>query len=507
MMKSIQWLLLIYLFPFPVKGQEKPLKQTICLIADIPLLLESDHGIISFSKTGTLEISSGRIRISMAARTNAIEFEHLIQLAKPLSVQEQNRTWYAVHWNTKKYRDWTPIAGQHRSIIIDTAMGVNDSLNLIWKNRAGKIVQNFTLKTKLLLPAITGYRINEYYDSIDHGLKIRVLKRKNTLPKGFQSLQSDSIQIEAGGIIEVKIKSYPLLTDTLIQYRIISRKDKTIPGWKSGSHLLMLPDLRADNNYTLELKYPNQSAVAKYHLIHQPFWHQLTWVRWVIGLSLLITTILLTRWYYRRKWRREAAQRERLEEQLTTLQSQLNPHFIFNALSSIEGLVTSGQNKLANEYLTTFSMIMRDTLKNVDKMLISLEEELQLMHQYLKIEKLRFGFEYKWKLAEDIHPAEIELPPMLVQPLIENAVKHGNSSKGCIQINVNRKHTDMFISVTNHTSLKTTKTKTAGGYGWTFTNQRLEHFRELNPDTPIEFNFTKDDKQAEATLIFRNWFT
>ncbi|HCL06147.1 MAG TPA: hypothetical protein DHW64_09355 [Chitinophagaceae bacterium] len=506
-MKSIKWFLFLCLFPFLVQGQEKPLKQTICLIADIPLLLESDHGIISFSKTGILDISPGRIRISMAARTDAIEFEHLIQLAKPLAVMEQNSTAYTVQWNTKKYRDWTPVAGQHSSTLIDTSLGINDSLKLIWKNRSGKIVQKFTLKTKILRPAIIGFRINEYYDSIDRGHKIRVLKRKNGLPKGYQSLQSDSIQIQAGGIIELKIKSYPLLVDTLIQFRITSREDKTIPGWKSGSHLLILPELKADNNYTLELKYPNQSAVAKYHLIHQPFWHQLTWVRWTIGLSLLTTTILLTRWYYRRKWRREAAQRERLEEQLTTLQSQLNPHFIFNALSSIEGLVTIGQNKLANEYLTTFSMIMRDTLKNVDKMLISLEEDLQLMHQYLKVEQLRFGFEYEWELDPGIHPAEIEVPPMLAQPLIENAVKHGASAKGWINIEIAKKNADMLIRVTNPSSNIAIKPRTAGGYGWSLINQRLDHFRELNPDSPIEFEFSQDEKQATATLIFKNWFS
>jgi LytS/YehU family sensor histidine kinase len=202
------------------------------------------------------------------------------------------------------------------------------------------------------------------------------------------------------------------------------------------------------------------------------------------------------RWYYRRKIKLISAQRQRLEEQLTTIQSQLNPHFIFNALSSIEGLVASGQNKLANEYLSNFSMIMRETLKNADKLLISLKEEINLLEK----------FKFSWQIDPEIPTEEVQVPPMLAQPLIENAVKHGAAANGTLTLSITRQQNNMLIKITNNKATNSSKLKTAGGYGWAFTRQRLKHFSALHSQTPIEFDFAEKETHFEATLRFINWF-
>ena len=504
-MKNRRWIIALWLFPVLATAQQKQFRQVVCFIAEIPLIIESDHGIISYSRDKIFEISPGRIRISMAARKSEIEFEHLIQISTPLPLTKQNSSQFAILWNKQQYIDWIPVMKLDNAVLLDTTLNLNDSLLLEWKTVGNKPIQQFILKTKMIKPLIAGFRINEYFDSITQGQKIRVLKRKNALPKGFTALKSDSIEIKAGGILELKLKPYPLLTDTIIYYRIVSNNETKILPWRSGSHILTLPELHADNNYILELRYPNQSETSRYFLTHKPFWYQITWVQWSIGISLMTSIILLIRWYYRRKIRLISAQRQRLEEQLTTIQSQLNPHFIFNALSSIEGLVSTGENKLANEYLTTFSLIMRETLKNADKLLISLTEEIALLEKYISIEELRFGFNCNMRISPEIRADEIQVPPMLAQPLIENAVKHG-AAGGMLFVAIEKNGNDMVITVTNNKADHKTDPQTAGGYGLTFTQQRLKHFSALNPQSPISFSFIEHASTFEARLTFTNWF-
>ncbi len=504
-MKNRRWIITLWLFPVLATAQQTQFRQVVCFIADIPLIIESDHGIISYSRDKVFEISPGRIRISMATRKSEIEFEHLIQISTPLTLEKQNSSQFAISWNNKRYKDWIPVKKLDNAALLDTILDLNDSLLLEWKTAVNKPIQQFILKTKMIKPLIAGFRITEYFDSITLGEKIRVLKRKNALPKGFTEIKSDSIEIKAGGILELKLKPYPLLTDTIIYYRIVGKNKTEILPWRSGSHLLTLPELHADNNYILELRYPNQSETSRYFLIHKPFWYQITWVQWAIGISLISTLLVSVRWYYRRKIRLISAQRQRLEEQLTTIQSQLNPHFIFNALSSIEGLVSTGENKLANEYLTTFSLIMRETLKNADKLMISLTEEIALLEKYISIEELRFGFNCKMRISPEIHADEIQVPPMLAQPLIENAIKHG-AARGILIVAIDKNENDMMIAVTNNKADHKTDPQTAGGYGLNFTQQRLKHFSTLNPQTPISFSFIEHKSTVEARLTFTNWF-
>lgn len=127
---------------------------------------------------------------------------------------------------------------------------------------------------------------------------------------------------------------------------------------------------------------------------------------------------------------------------LATLISQMNPHFIFNALNTIQSYIYSDNKKLASEYLGKFSDLTRKILDNSNKPTISLSEELALLNLYLDIEKTRFGEELHIvvKVSPDIDPENFAIPPMLIQPFVENSIKHGlmHSRKEknlCIEIN------------------------------------------------------------------------
>lgn len=117
--------------------------------------------------------------------------------------------------------------------------------------------------------------------------------------------------------------------------------------------------------------------------------------------------------------------------QIARLQTQMNPHFIFNAINSVQRFVLRADKNKALDYLNDFAKLMRMTLNNSDKALISIKEEKEFLNYYLKFELLRYQDQFTYEIIVDAALDEdiVELPPMLVQPYIENAIKHGLLSK------------------------------------------------------------------------------
>ncbi|MBE9488684.1 MAG: histidine kinase, partial [Bacteroidetes bacterium] len=112
---------------------------------------------------------------------------------------------------------------------------------------------------------------------------------------------------------------------------------------------------------------------------------------------------------------------------LKSLRSQMNPHFIFNALNSVNSFIANNDERTANKYLSDFSLLMRAVLENSKEDFISLEKEIALLKLYTKLEHFRFKdkFDYVITVDENVTIEEFQIPPMLLQPYIENAVWHG----------------------------------------------------------------------------------
>jgi len=124
--------------------------------------------------------------------------------------------------------------------------------------------------------------------------------------------------------------------------------------------------------------------------------------------------------------------RDLAASQLTALRTQMNPHFIFNALNSIQQYILTGNVDNANKYLSKFSRLQREILNQSDKHFISLEKEIEMLTLYLQLEQLRFdeGFEFEILVEEEIDVSEIKIPPMIMQPFVENSIWHGLMSQG-----------------------------------------------------------------------------
>ena len=158
------------------------------------------------------------------------------------------------------------------------------------------------------------------------------------------------------------------------------------------------------------------------------------WFLGLLTLALAGLIIGLSYYFYRRVQRREAALRAELETQNQLLnleqkarQLQMNPHFIFNALNGIRGLIDGKNDAEARRQITSFATLMRGILNNSRQEMITLEEEIDVLRRYIEMERFcqRFPIDYTINVAENIDPEEVSLPPMLLQPFVENAILHG----------------------------------------------------------------------------------
>ncbi|MGB0879147.1 MAG: tetratricopeptide repeat-containing sensor histidine kinase [Polaribacter sp.] len=135
---------------------------------------------------------------------------------------------------------------------------------------------------------------------------------------------------------------------------------------------------------------------------------------------------------------------------LKSMRSQMNPHFIFNALNSVNSFIAVNDERNANRYLSEFSVLMRSVLENSDEDFIPLTKEVELLELYVKLEHNRFKdkFDYTISVDKNIDLEQFSIPPMLLQPYIENAIWHGlryKKEKGNLEISINKKDEETVL--------------------------------------------------------------
>ncbi|MGF7140733.1 histidine kinase [Roseimarinus sediminis] len=170
-----------------------------------------------------------------------------------------------------------------------------------------------------------------------------------------------------------------------------------------------------------------QMALSKpYHGKNEyPFWIRVTLIV-LSGIIILISMIfLLYRGIMKRRLQKSEFNKKMRELELTAIRAQMNPHFMYNCLNSIQNMVQQHQNEAAHLYLSKFASLIRRTLNTSRKDEVSLHEELEAISEYIDLEKLRFDFSYVMNIDESVDVYSVFVPPMLLQPFIENALLHG----------------------------------------------------------------------------------
>ncbi|MBU2920579.1 histidine kinase [Winogradskyella psychrotolerans] len=335
--------------------------------------------------------------------------------------------------------------------------------DVLWiSTDAGLFQYQVTRKTLKLLSAQDGLNtaVNDFLILQDQ-IIVPLPKVFYTLPKTpdlFKTFKTSKIRVEAVSINDrdtLVASNYKLPHDfnkigltfnangfqsnqhVNYQYRVkqIDSSWQTIP---LNTHFVNFNSL-SSGTYTFELKAKNISAKTPVFAapitfeIAKPFWE----TYWFYGLVLLTVFGLI--WLYFR-WRLQQKEAQRIAEidkilidkkitnlRLENLRSQMNPHFIFNALNSIQDYIVSNEKELASSYLVKFSRLIRMYLDYSQQNEITLQEELNALKLYLELEKVRFEdeLEYQIHIDHQLKTKQIKVPSLFIQPYVENALKHG----------------------------------------------------------------------------------
>lgn len=228
-----------------------------------------------------------------------------------------------------------------------------------------------------------------------------------------------------------------------------------------------------------------------------------------ITCALLGTLAGLIMVYIKRRNKKLLAEKETQKNstklQLNSIRSQLNPHFLFNALSGIQNLMNKNETDNANKYLAKFARLTRNVLD--DKELISLSQEKALLDDYLQMEQLRFGFTYEINHSEGLDLDNIEIPSMLLQPFVENAVKHGvsqNASDGQIVITFIEYANDLVLTVTDNGSGFDAE-RTYNGLGLALSANRMALLNSVYKENRFILAIQSNSNGTKISLTLTDW--
>ncbi|PWL28909.1 MAG: hypothetical protein DCO96_08820 [Fluviicola sp. XM-24bin1] len=280
--------------------------------------------------------------------------------------------------------------------------------------------------------------------------------------------------------------------------------------------------------YKFQIKACNEDGVwsdpISYHFtVETPYW-ETVWFRASIGGGILlllflfyIITVKRIRKNARIRQREVEFEKNLLELEQKAMRLQMNPHFIFNALNSIQSLIGTGKETEARYFLAKFSRLMRQILDNSRKTSITLEEEVQTLENYLLIEQFCNGerFDYKIEVDASLEQDFISLPPMILQPFVENAIKHGmrglpeGQKSGTIRIHFSEDEGTLKCLVEDNgigrekaaeLNLKSKETYHKST-ALEVTTDRLEHLKEEGIASPLEIVDLYEDGAAAGTRI------
>lgn len=296
--------------------------------------------------------------------------------------------------------------------------------------------------------------------------------------------------------------------DSILEYKLIDGTTHDT-GWHTTGHHVLLTNLEHGQHYVLKVRYTMHPGYGKdYSFSISPLWYQTMTFKSIAFSAFVSIGLLIALVMFRRQVRAAQRRREMMSLELKAIRSQLNPHFIFNALNSIQALVNKNDTVGANHYLGEFSKLLRESLLNHHKEMIALALELKTLETYIKLEQLRFAFAYEVTADPLINQHAVEIPALLLQPLVENAIKHGISAlreNGRITVRLWTLEKDLLVDVADN-GAGFTETKDTQGLGLKLTRQRIELF---NSGTKEQFISMQVESIAgtgtTVHLRFENW--
>ncbi|MCB0634028.1 MAG: histidine kinase, partial [Lewinella sp.] len=279
--------------------------------------------------------------------------------------------------------------------------------------------------------------------------------------------------------------------DGQINYRY--RLQAKLP-WQHTKNLSVNYPALNPGHYAFEVQAQNEdgfwSNTTAFHFIIAPPW----WATWTFrsasGLWLALLAYGLYRYRLNQIKKESDLQQQMIALERSALQAQMNPHFIFNCLNSIQNFILQNDRKQAVAYLARFAKLVRHHLDASVNGKVSLEKEIDLLDHYLALERERFEhrFDYCIKVEEGLLEQDISFPPLLIQPYVENAVKHGLARQpdgGRVEVRFSQQHGHLLVSIIDNGPGFKETAKQHGRHqsvGMSITQKRLELLSQNSAD-------------------------
>lgn len=421
-------------------------------------------------------------------------FRLLSDICQNLTIDSSNRVWLSsgngLSLITPKNKENTKFTLQNYTLS-ESIPGKTINDVCFWDNRimmaTPEGVFEFTSLAKPLnktsIVLITGLLVNNKVK--DHTSEIRLAYDQNNLV-----IKYAASFINSGNSYRFKYRVIGLSSDW------IETNNLEVPllGLESGNYIFEIKALNAQG-------YSGQPTSIAFAIL-KPWFKQ--W--WFISILILLSVFTIY-YYYKLSRDRILLGKKSALLRLRMLRSQMNPHFVFNAMNNIQRLVQIKSLDKANAYIGTLASVMRKSLDYSDLEFVKLEEEISYTKQYVEIEQLRFGdkfnFEFKCNLSSS-ELSTIKVPPLLLQPLIENAIKHafkGVDYKGIIRVEVKTKDETLNYEVSDNGKGFDTSQVQQWNYGLGIINERIELLYKAKKQKS-SFSIESNPNSQTGTIVF-----
>lgn len=320
----------------------------------------------------------------------------------------------------------------HDLLIQDTLVWVASSEGLTIFEKNHKVIH----KTPRIY--ITGFVVDEEKQSLQK--KYHLNYDKNNIKIDFRG-----ISFKSEGQFQYK-------------YRMLGLDNEWI-SIESATNFVRFASL-LPGKYTFEVKAVSSAGVesrktARISIeIAYPIWQKWWFIALMVSLGILLISMIF-RWRIRAIHRRNNLKHQLIDANLKALKTQMNPHFIFNSLGSIQDFILQDKTEEAERYVAKFAKLTRQILEASRQKYICIAEEIEILENYLLLEQAfsEHKFEYQFHISEDIDEDTIKIPPLFAQPFIENSLKHGISSMdlgGKIEISFSFHHKLILLEISDN---------------------------------------------------------
>ena len=308
--------------------------------------------------------------------------------------------------------------------------------------------------------------------------------------------------------IKIKFKTMDYTMASKIPYRYKINEG----AWNNTTSTYAIFSSLSSDRYKFEVQSQNidgiwsDSQIVRFK-IGLPWWRTF-WFFSLISIFFVSGVIAIYRSRIRAINISNQAKQEINDLERSALQAQMNPHFVFNCLNSIQSFIMSNQKDLAMDYLSRFAILIRQNLHASTEAMLTLDVEISMLTNYLELEKMRFHDNFRYSITLDTigAPQKLLIPPMVIQPYVENAILHGMKSKkgnGVIAIKFVQDKDDLHVKIIdNGGGIKASKNTKKKSLGMSITEKRLSHLTKQTGNT-YKVNTTSSNEGTTIDITIR----